>query len=57
MAPRFAPCSRATSDASWMVGPSMTGSENGMPTSMASAPAAANALTTSVQSSPSPPVT
>ena len=41
MAPRFAPWASATSDASWIVGPSITGSENGMPTSMASAPAAA----------------
>src|SRR5262245_12317755 len=54
---RFAPAAKAASEASWIVGPSITGSENGMPTSMASAPASANARTTSVQSSPRPPVT
>ena len=37
------PAARARSFASWMTGPSMTGSENGMPTSMASAPATAAA--------------
>ncbi len=34
-----APMRRAWSDAAWIVGPSITGSENGMPTSTASAPA------------------
>src|SRR3954452_964344 len=52
-----APAASARSDASWIVGPSITGSENGMPISIASAPAAATARTTSVHSSPSPPVT
>ena len=52
-----APCWRARIDAAWMVGPSITGSENGMPISMASAPAAATARTTSTQSGPRPPVT
>ena len=33
------PAARARSFASWMTGPSITGSENGMPTSIASAPA------------------
>ena len=37
-----APAASARSEASWMTGPSMTGSENGMPTSMASAPASAS---------------
>ena len=41
---------RLLADASWMTGPSMTGSENGMPISMASAPASATARTTSAQS-------
>ena len=40
-----APSASARSDASWIVGPSITGSEKGMPTSMASAPAAAQAST------------
>src|SRR6266508_4590484 len=52
----FAPDLSARCDAAWMVGPSMTGSENGMPISMASAPDAATAATTSSQPS-SPPVT
>ena len=47
----------ARCDASWIVRPSMTGSENGMPTSIASAPARATARTTSSQDAPSPPVT
>ncbi len=51
------PRSRARTEASWMVGPSITGSEKGMPTSTASAPAATTAATTSVQSSLRPPVT
>ena len=37
----FEPASKASVDASWMVGPSMTGSLKGIPTSIASAPAAA----------------
>ena len=52
-----APISMARREASWMVRPSITGSEKGMPTSMASAPAAATARTTSSQADPSPPVT
>ncbi len=44
-------------DASWIIGPSITGSENGMPISMASAPASATARTTSAPARPSPPVT
>ena len=51
-----APDCKAFSDASWMTGPSITGSENGMPISMASAPASATARTVSTQSVPSPPV-
>ena len=47
---------RAASLASWMVGPSITGSENGIPISMASAPAAAAACMVSIQSLPKPPV-
>src|SRR6266511_1250740 len=52
-----APASRASLDASWMTGPSMTGSENGMPTSMASAPAASSPRRTSPVAAGSPPVT
>ena len=52
-----APSSSARCDASWIVRPSMTGSENGMPISMASAPASATARTTSSQAEPRPPVT
>src|SRR6266566_3358750 len=37
----FMPCSSAVWVVRWMVGPSASGSENGMPTSMKSAPAAA----------------
>ncbi len=55
--PGVVPARSARSLASWITGPSITGSENGMPTSMASAPAAASARTTSSQSSPRPPVT
>jgi hypothetical protein len=44
-------------EASSMVGPSMAGSEKGMPTSTASAPASATARRTSVHRSSSPPVT
>ena len=51
------PRSRARTDASWMTGPSIIGSENGMPTSTASAPAATTAWTTSTQSSVIPPIT
>src|SRR6185437_4145212 len=40
-----------------MVSPSITGSENGMPISMASAPAAAMARTTSSHPEPRPPLT
>ena len=47
-----APASSARCDASWMTGPSITGSENGMPTSMASAPAAAAARMASSQPVP-----
>ena len=52
-----APISMARRDASWMMRPSITGSEKGMPISMASAPASATARTTSSQAVPSPPVT
>ena len=51
-----APSDRARSLACWMVVPSITGSENGTPISMASAPATATAQIVSSQSSPSPPV-
>ena len=57
MAAGVIPAARARWEASWITGPSMTGSENGIPTSMASAPAEATASTTAVQSAPSPPVT
>ena len=40
-----------------MTGPSIMGSENGMPTSTASAPAAATAWSTSTQSSVIPAIT
>ena len=50
-----APFASASSDASWITGPSITGSENGMPTSMPSAPAAATASIVRTHS-PSPPV-
>src|SRR5207253_4151630 len=52
-----APSASARRVASWTTGPSIKGSENGMPISMASAPAAATARTTSTQSRPRPPVT
>src|SRR3954451_20507827 len=52
-----APMSSARCDASWIVRPSITGSENGIPISIASAPAAATARTTSSQAAPRPPVT
>ena len=52
-----APRSSARWLASWIVRPSMIGSENGMPTSTASAPASTTARTTSCHSRPSPPVT
>ncbi len=52
-----APAARAATDASWMVAPSMTGSENGRPTSTASAPASTMAASTSTQSARTPPVT
>ena len=52
-----APELSASAEARWMIGPSMTGSENGIPISIASAPAAPIARTTSTQSRPSPPVT
>src|SRR5262245_38705215 len=52
-----APRSSARCDASWITGPSITGSENGIPTSTASAPASATARTTSTHSWSMPPVT
>src|SRR5690349_12033316 len=52
-----APRSSARWLASWIVRPSMIGSENGMPTSTASAPPSTTARTTSHHSRPSPPVT
>ena len=39
-----APRASAASDASWIVGPSTVGSENGSPTSIRSAPASSNAV-------------
>ena len=51
------PRSSACNDACWTTGPSIIGSEKGMPTSMASAPAAARAWTTCTQSGDIPPVT
>ena len=50
-----APAASARSEASWMIGPSMTGSEKGMPISIASAPASVAARTMSSQPG-SPPV-
>ena len=52
-----APNTNARWLASWMVRPSMIGSENGIPISTASAPASITARTTSHHSRPSPPVT
>src|SRR3954468_6726721 len=52
-----APRRSARCDASWTTGPSITGSENGIPTSTASAPASAMARTTSTHSPSMPPVT
>src|SRR5690349_1867881 len=52
-----APRSSARWLASWIVLPSMIGSENGIPISIASAPASATARTTSHHCAPSPPVT
>ncbi len=49
------PRSRARVLACWMTGPSMIGSEKGMPISMASAPASAAARTASSQSVDMPP--
>ena len=43
--------------ASWMTGPSIIGSEKGMPTSTASAPAATTACSTSTQSAVMPAMT
>ncbi len=51
------PRSRARSEPPGWSGPSIIGSEKGMPTSMASAPAPASASTVSSQSSSIPPVT
>ena len=45
------PASSAMSAASWMVGPSIIGSEYGRPTSMTSAPAATTALMLSIDPS------
>src|SRR6185437_4577456 len=50
------PRPRARTEASWITGPSIIGSENGMPTSTASAPAATTAWSTSTQSSVIPPI-
>ena len=46
----------ARTAASWITGPSIIGSENGMPTSTASAPAATIAASDCVQSSVMPPM-
>src|SRR3990172_7050049 len=52
-----APASRASREASWITPPSITGSENGMPTSTASAPAASSPRSTSASNPGAPPVT
>ena len=52
-----APPASALADASWMVGPSMEGSEKGMPISTASAPAATTASARRSQSRSTPAVT
>ena len=46
----------ARSAASWITGPSIIGSENGIPTSTASAPAATTAARVWPQSSVMPPI-
>src|SRR6185436_16313269 len=51
-----APSSSARREASWMTGPSMTGSENGIPTSIASAPAPASPWRNAGVTSGRPPV-
>src|SRR5204863_5417641 len=52
-----APASSASRDAAWMTPPSITGSENGMPTSIASAPALATPRRSSASTDGKPPVT
>ena len=51
------PRPRAVTEASWITGPSIIGSEKGIPTSTASAPAATTAWRTRTQSSLIPPMT
>ncbi len=50
------PASSDRTDASWITGPSIMGSENGIPTSTASAPDATTAWSDSVQSGVMPPI-
>src|SRR6185503_7738138 len=52
-----APSSSARRDASWITGPSITGSENGIPTSIASAPASSSPRSSASSTPASPPVT
>src|SRR4029453_11011925 len=52
-----APSSSARREASWITGPSITGSENGIPTSIASAPATSSPRSSSASTPLSPPVT
>src|SRR3990172_3748057 len=52
-----APACRARLDASWITPPSITGSEKGMPTSIASAPACSSPRRSSASTPGSPPVT
>src|SRR6266540_4167923 len=52
-----APSSSARREASWITGPSITGSENGIPTSIASAPASSSPRSSSASTPASPPVT
>src|SRR6266542_3325518 len=52
-----APSTSARREASWITGPSMTGSEKGIPTSIASAPASSSPRSSSASTPASPPVT
>src|SRR4249920_1075152 len=52
-----APSTSARRAASWITGPSMTGSEKGIPTSIASAPAPSSPCSSSASTPSSPPVT
>jgi hypothetical protein len=55
--PGVVPAASDATEACWMTGPSIIGSEKGMPTSTASAPAAATASTTSIQFGTMPAIT